>query len=176
MKTHAPFLQTITSRTAFVVVVLSMLLGVVGCGSNTTRETPPEPEIVYDDIETLTNGMALLTLPTEAQWIEYQRGTSTIDIGPSDLTLLAVMRFDEEGLAQLREQLTEPRPSTSVEADFVRDWFPAEVKNAFTPNQLNGFLEVNVPVYNATPFYSGSYQNGYAIIIGHYVLISMYTM
>jgi hypothetical protein len=176
MKTHIPFLQIITIRTAFVVVVLSMLLGLVGCGSTTTRETPPEPETVYNDIESLTNGMALLVMPTEAQWIEYQRGTSTIDIGPSDLALLAVMRFNEADLVQVREQLTEPRPGTSVEADFVREWFPAEVKNAFTPNQLNGFLEVNVPVYNATPFYSGSYQNGYAIIIGDYVLISMYTM
>lgn len=177
MKKPHPFPRFPTSNIVHFITVCCIALTMMACGSTPTTQEPPEPdaETISTDIATLTDGMALIALPVEAQWIEYRLGNSTVDIGPSDLALIAVMRFDETDIVQMQEQLTEPRSNISVEPAFVRDWFPVDVKNAFTLNKINGFLEVNVPVYDATPFYSGSYLNGYAFIVGNYVLISMHT-
>jgi hypothetical protein len=150
-----------------------LLLGLIsiGCGNSPQAE----PETVYTDSAALTRGMALMIPPVEAQWVEYPLGVSTVDIGPRDLALLAVMRFDDEGIASLTEQMTEPHQPVSVEPAFIREWFPADIKNAFTLNESTGRAEVNVPVFRPTPFITGSYRDGYAFIVGEYVLLYMQT-
>lgn len=148
----------------------------VGCVTS-TQEAPPETaeETVLTDIPTLTKGMDIAAQPVEAQWVESRLGNSTVDIGPSDFVLLAVMRFDEAGLAAVQGQLTDPQEGITVDPAILRDWFPEEVRAAFTPDATGEFLTVKVPIYTATPFFTGSYQQGYAFIVGNTIFLRMQT-
>ena len=137
------------------------------------------PNGIQTDVDGLRKWMALPGAPTSVQWQVREKGVRTAGIGPTDFELIAVLEYNATDMEQLQSQMVRQTSPADlyVANDFIQPWVPAEIESAFTTDSLYpDLLKLATARYEPDVFTSGSLQNGYAVVVGSYVLVYLHTM
>lgn len=158
-------------------LLILLLVGCNGADGNTNVEEI-DMNNFQEDAEKLGTLITLPAAPTEVRWIQYPLGNpNSTAIGPTDYVVIAVLRYESNDAAQIAEQLSAQATTRDwfVNPEFIRPWFPDEVKAAFVFDELTNFHKVNQTVYEPTPFTKSPYLQGYAFVTGQYVVVYLQT-
>lgn len=167
------------NRLPFLAVAL-LLLFMVGCtgAADAPVAEAPDMNAFEEDIEKLSTLITLPAPPVEAKWTQYNLGVANSDVpGPTDYVVLAVLRYDVTTAAEIAAQLNAQPTSREwyVDANFVRPWFPDEVKNSFVLDELSNLQKLNQPAHEPTLFAKSPLLQGYAFVVGEYVVVYLQT-
>lgn len=160
-------------------IMISLLCAGCGIAGSGTSDSPKEIQVtntIQTDIEGLKAWIRLPLAPQKATWQMKEKGVRTGGIGPTDMELTAVLEYEPSVLTQLINQMviqTSPA-ELYVAPDFLQTWMPAEFGAVFDRDPLfPDLLRLTVDRYNPNLFVSGSFQNGYVIVVGNTVLVHL---
>ena len=135
-----------------------------------------EPVNVERQVEKLGQRITLPVTPTEVWFDEVARGKQG-GIGPTDLVLIAAMRFERDALARITGA-AQPRPGAPPRLSNVaqQPWLPEPVQAAIQPHDEHS-VSVRGTKFDAAPFAKSPFSSGTFVAIdgGEYVLLVMET-
>lgn len=162
-------------------ILMALLTLFLGACNGATEDPPAEPQDMnafQEDVEQLSALITLPAPPLEAKWTQYTLGNPNSDApGPTDYAVIAVLRYDTATAADIASQLGAQSNGRDwyVDTNFVRPWFPDEVKASIVPDELSNLQLVNQPAYDPTLFAKPPLQQGYAYVVGDYVVVYLQT-
>jgi hypothetical protein len=114
----------------------------------------------HRDIAALENIVRLPMRPLEVWFASVPRGKGGEGIGPSDRTLIAIMRFAPAEIARfLAKERPAEKPEPRLPRSEVLDWFPPPVIAAMEPLGAEHF-RIKGRRFDAAPFAKGSFAGG----------------
>ncbi len=167
------------NRLPFILMAFLTLL-LLGC-NGATEEPPAEAQDMnafQEDVEQLSALITLPAPPLEAKWTQYTLGNPNSDApGPTDYAVIAILRYDTATASDIAGQLSAQSNGRDwyVDGNFVRPWFPDEVKAGIVPDELTNLHLVNQPAYDPGIFAKPPLLQGYAYVVGDYVVVYLQT-
>jgi hypothetical protein len=153
----------------FRMLTVLMIFAAAGCMSS----DPPPPTVDITtpnhDVEALAQIITLDPLPQQVSWVYYGMGMPSSAPGPTDYALTAVLEYDSlpDSLQGLKRQTGD----VTVNTEFIQDWFPTAVREAFVAE--GDRLRLTVPHYEPKSF---SPLAGYMFIVDNTVFLYVFTM
>lgn len=113
--------------------------------------------------------------PREVWFEDLPRGIEG-GLGPTDYTLVAVMRFDRDELARLLADAG-IEDDRQLGSPLTLPWFPPAVKAALRDNGDGGPSSARGRTFDGAPFARGAFLNGSFTVFegGEYVLLVLWT-
>ncbi|MEI2688711.1 MAG: hypothetical protein V9H69_02975 [Anaerolineae bacterium] len=132
------------------------------------------------DVAGLSKIIALPEQPEQVWWQFAPIGSGgRLAVGPTDYELVAVLQYDLDALQALQDRL-EPQTSPAelfVAPDFVRDWFPDPLREAFVADPaFPDTPRLTATRYQPDLFVKGGLLHGFVVVVDDYVLVYLYTM
>lgn len=158
--------------------LLTLFLGACNGATEAPPAEAPDMNAFQEDVEQLSALITLPSAPLEAKWTQYTLGNPNSDApGPTDYAVIAVLRYDTATAAEIASQLGAQSNGRDwyVDGNFVRPWFPDEVKASIVPDELSNLQMVNQPAYDPTLFAKPPLLQGYAYVVGDYVVVYLQT-
>ncbi len=141
----------------------------------TMKNADPSPSVSHDE-KLLSAQLNLPGRPLEVSFEQVPRGVPG-GFGPTDRILVALLRFDKDGLARLAE-MSQPRPGSPPRISVLanRPWFPSAVKAAIEQQDEVG-VAIRGRKFDAAPLLKSPYTSGYFVIVNgsDYVIVSAQT-
>ena len=124
------------------------------------------PSEVQSDVSRLGELIQLPYAPSSARWLVVQKGEEDSGLGPTDWVLMAVLTFNAQDTATLRQETAalEPLGSLKVEPGFLREWFPSDVTAAFVAEAGSELLTLALPRFEARIFAKAPLLSGYFLV------------
>ena len=128
--------------------------------NNAMSETPSNIET---DLHKLSQFINLPYPPQSALWQVIRKGGDTIELGPNDWALVAILQYDENTIIKFRVEMAnlQPLEKLVVQSNFVQDWFSQAIQNSFIKDEGTDYLTLSVPRYSASQFTKSPLLNGY---------------
>ena len=127
-------------------------------------------------IELLGKLITLPATPVEVWFEQVPRGTPG-GIGPTDFTLIVVLRFPRDDVARIT-RAAQPRPGSPAWLLNVvqRSWLPEPVKLAIQPYDERS-VTIRGEKFDAAPFVKSPYLSGAFVVVegGEFVLLTLGT-
>lgn len=158
-------------------IILSIFF--VSCTPQTKESVPQKDTSMTSstNVKDLEKFVTLPYAPVTAEWQIIEMGISTIDIGPKDWGIIAVLEFDptivEKIVASISQE--EIQRDLFVNQEFPPTWLPSEISNKFVKVEKQNMLMLTTPHYSAKIFYKSPLNQGYVFQTGNFVFIYIHT-
>lgn len=153
-------------------LVMGAAAGIGWAGGPEGGAEAPGSVVMHADMELLERFVALPVRPRSAAFEMWVRGAPGAGPGPTDSTLMALLRYDEAGFGRIAEMLAEAGPHPGGFEVETRGWLDG-VPLASATREGGLLVYGGEGARRATPFGKGGLRGGVALPLanGEHVLL-----
>jgi hypothetical protein len=133
-----------------------------------TSKGPDETMITATEMQTdigrLEELVTLPQTPISAMWKIGRLGPSAGNErlpAPSNAYLVMVLRYTPDIVAEFQATFDQRVSSQYFNSDLLEPWYPEAVHNSFVYDEKTGFLGLDLPHYDVTPFAKSPWLHGF---------------